>query len=133
MIPKLEKMYQTAMNYINIFQSKALQNLPKLFFFWFENKPSGNPAADFILSASKLEFLSGHVQCQPNMLIGAKTSQAFVSRIFFFKADAIKAYHSQVRRENNNERVFSQFFDCEYKNGHSLFTYLPTLLVHILF
>jgi hypothetical protein len=26
--------------YINIFQSKALQNLPK----WFENKQSGNPA-----------------------------------------------------------------------------------------
>jgi hypothetical protein len=35
---------QMAIKYINIFHSKALQNLPKLG-FWFENKPSGNPAA----------------------------------------------------------------------------------------
>jgi hypothetical protein len=31
-----------AIKYINIFESKALQNLPKLG-FWFENKQSGNP------------------------------------------------------------------------------------------
>jgi hypothetical protein len=31
-----------AIKYINIFQSKALQNFPK-WDFWFENKPSGNP------------------------------------------------------------------------------------------
>jgi hypothetical protein len=33
-----------AIKYINIFQSKALQNLPKLRIFCFEKKPSGNPA-----------------------------------------------------------------------------------------
>jgi hypothetical protein len=31
--------------YTNIFLSKALQNLPKLG-FWFENKPSGNPGGN---------------------------------------------------------------------------------------
>jgi hypothetical protein len=31
------------LKYINIFPSKALQNLPT-FGFWFEKKPSGNPA-----------------------------------------------------------------------------------------
>jgi hypothetical protein len=34
-----------AIKYINIFQSKALQNLPKMGFYWFENKLSGNPAS----------------------------------------------------------------------------------------
>jgi hypothetical protein len=29
--------------YTNFFHSKALQNVPKLEFLWFENKPSGNP------------------------------------------------------------------------------------------
>jgi hypothetical protein len=29
--------------YTNLFHSKALQNLPN-WDFWFENKPSGNPA-----------------------------------------------------------------------------------------
>jgi hypothetical protein len=34
-----------AIKYINLFQSKALKNLPKLGFFCFKNKkPSGNPA-----------------------------------------------------------------------------------------
>jgi hypothetical protein len=32
-----------AIKYIYIFPAKALQNLPKLGFFWFENEPSGNP------------------------------------------------------------------------------------------
>jgi hypothetical protein len=32
-----------AIKYTIIFHSKALQNLSKLY-FWFENKPSGNPA-----------------------------------------------------------------------------------------
>jgi hypothetical protein len=32
-----------AIKYIKIFQSKTLQNLPN-WDFWFENKPSGNPA-----------------------------------------------------------------------------------------
>jgi hypothetical protein len=36
------KILQMAIKYINIFQSKALQKLPKLR-FWFDNKPSGNP------------------------------------------------------------------------------------------
>jgi hypothetical protein len=31
-----------AIKYVNIFKSKALQNLPE-FEFLFENKPSGNP------------------------------------------------------------------------------------------
>jgi hypothetical protein len=31
--------------YASIFHTKALQNLPK-WDFWFENKPSGNPALD---------------------------------------------------------------------------------------
>jgi hypothetical protein len=33
---------QMGIKYTNIFHSKALQNLPKLD-FWFENIPSGNP------------------------------------------------------------------------------------------
>jgi hypothetical protein len=41
-ISNLHKIFQMAIKYINIFQSKTLQNLPKLG-FWFENKPSGNP------------------------------------------------------------------------------------------
>jgi hypothetical protein len=41
----LHKIFQMAIKYISIFQSKTLQNLPKLG-FWFENKPSGNPGAD---------------------------------------------------------------------------------------
>jgi hypothetical protein len=32
-----------AIKYANIFPSKALKHFPKLEFFWFENKPSGNP------------------------------------------------------------------------------------------
>jgi hypothetical protein len=35
-------MFPMAIKYINIFQFKALQNLPKLGFL-DENKPSGNP------------------------------------------------------------------------------------------
>jgi hypothetical protein len=34
--------------YTKIFHSKTLQNLPK-FGFWFENKPSGNPAFDWVM------------------------------------------------------------------------------------
>jgi hypothetical protein len=37
------KIFQMTVNHIHCFQSKALKNLPKLG-FWFENKPSGNPA-----------------------------------------------------------------------------------------
>jgi hypothetical protein len=40
-IPNGRKLYQMAVKYINIYQSKALQNLP--IFLGFENKPSGNP------------------------------------------------------------------------------------------
>jgi hypothetical protein len=39
-------MFQMAVKYINIFQSKALQYLPKIFIFWFENKPSGIPGVE---------------------------------------------------------------------------------------
>jgi hypothetical protein len=41
--------------YINIFQSKALQHLPKLGIFLFENKPSGNPGM-YILATAKSGF-----------------------------------------------------------------------------
>jgi hypothetical protein len=46
-----------AIKYINIFQSNALQNLPKLVFFWFENKPSGNPVPECLdaLNVSGIE------------------------------------------------------------------------------
>jgi hypothetical protein len=43
--PNVCKIVQMALKYLNMFQSKALQNLPKLEFL-FENKPSGNPAAN---------------------------------------------------------------------------------------
>jgi hypothetical protein len=45
--------------YVNIFQSKALKNLPKLG-FWFENKPSGNPGAASSRKG-RLSFLSCRV------------------------------------------------------------------------
>jgi hypothetical protein len=32
-----------SIKFINIFQSKALKNLPQFVIFGFENKPSGNP------------------------------------------------------------------------------------------
>jgi hypothetical protein len=38
------KIDQMVIKYTKIFHSKTLQNLPKFCFFWFENKPSGNPA-----------------------------------------------------------------------------------------
>jgi hypothetical protein len=43
-IPNRHKIFQMAIKYINIFQTKALQNLiyPN-WDFRFENKPSGNP------------------------------------------------------------------------------------------
>jgi hypothetical protein len=41
--PKYRKIFPTAINYINIFQSKALKIYPN-WNFLFENKPSGNPA-----------------------------------------------------------------------------------------
>jgi hypothetical protein len=43
-MPNVSKIFEMAIKYINIFQSKALENLPKLG-FWFKNKPSGNPAS----------------------------------------------------------------------------------------
>jgi hypothetical protein len=39
------KIDQIVIKYTKIFHSKTLQKLPKLGFFWFENKPSGNPGA----------------------------------------------------------------------------------------
>jgi hypothetical protein len=41
-MPNVRKIFQMAIKYINILQSKALKNLPKL--GCVENKPSGNPA-----------------------------------------------------------------------------------------
>jgi hypothetical protein len=41
-IPNVQRIFQMDMKCINIFQSKAFQNWPKLE-FWFENKPTGNP------------------------------------------------------------------------------------------
>jgi hypothetical protein len=37
-------MDQVSLKYSNIIHAKTLQNLPKIWIFWFENKPSGNPA-----------------------------------------------------------------------------------------
>jgi hypothetical protein len=45
MYQNLHKIFQIAIKYINIFLSKALQNLPKLEFM-VEKKPSGNPDHD---------------------------------------------------------------------------------------
>jgi hypothetical protein len=42
-IPNGRKISQTVIKYNRIFHSKALQIIPKLGDFWFENKPSGNP------------------------------------------------------------------------------------------
>jgi hypothetical protein len=42
--------------YTSIFHSKALQNLPKLEFFGFENKPSDNPAGQRLISEMFLTF-----------------------------------------------------------------------------
>jgi hypothetical protein len=39
-------MNQVFIKYTNIFHCKTLQNYPNLD-FWFENKPSGNPAPDW--------------------------------------------------------------------------------------
>jgi hypothetical protein len=39
---KARKIFQMAIKYSIVFESKDLQNLPK-WDFWFENKPSGNP------------------------------------------------------------------------------------------
>jgi hypothetical protein len=33
------------LKFTNIFHYKTLQNLPQIGIFWFENRPSGNPAA----------------------------------------------------------------------------------------
>jgi hypothetical protein len=44
-----------AIKYINIVQSKDLQNLPKLGFL-FENKPSGNPGANKEVNFFRLTF-----------------------------------------------------------------------------
>jgi hypothetical protein len=38
------KIFQMAIKYTSIFRSKVLQIYPN-WDFWFENKPSGNPAA----------------------------------------------------------------------------------------
>jgi hypothetical protein len=42
-IPNARQIFKMAIKYMDILQSKALQNLPRLG-FWLENKPSGNPA-----------------------------------------------------------------------------------------
>jgi hypothetical protein len=42
--PNVRKIFQMVIKYINIFQFKALKNLTQIRIFWFENKPSGNPA-----------------------------------------------------------------------------------------
>jgi hypothetical protein len=44
--PKCPENVPNGQKIINSFQSRALQNLPKLGIFGFENKPSGNPAAE---------------------------------------------------------------------------------------
>jgi hypothetical protein len=41
-IPNGREIFQMVVKYINIFHTKALQNIPK-FEFWYKNKPSGNP------------------------------------------------------------------------------------------
>jgi hypothetical protein len=43
------KIFQTAIKYTNIFQSKVLQNLPKFQIFRFENASSGNPGMEINL------------------------------------------------------------------------------------
>jgi hypothetical protein len=46
-----------AIKYTNTFQSKALQNLPNLD-FWFEKKPSGNPGVEQHGATQKPLFVS---------------------------------------------------------------------------
>jgi hypothetical protein len=53
-IPNILKVFQMALKYINIYQSEALKFFPN-WDFWFENKPSGNPA--YILYVCISEFV----------------------------------------------------------------------------
>jgi hypothetical protein len=46
-IPNVDKIFQIAIKYINIFQSLPYEIFPN-WEFWFENKPSGNPALEFV-------------------------------------------------------------------------------------
>jgi hypothetical protein len=42
-IPQSHKIFQIAIKYINTLTTQGPQKFTQ-FFFWFENKPSGNPA-----------------------------------------------------------------------------------------
>jgi hypothetical protein len=44
--PKWPKLFQMSIKYSNIFPSRALQNLPENWYFWFEKQPSGNPGTE---------------------------------------------------------------------------------------
>jgi hypothetical protein len=62
-----------SIKYINIFQSTALKNLPKLD-FWFENKSSGNPG-----------YLRGwRFETFGKWLFGAKSKKVFSLKIILF-------------------------------------------------
>jgi hypothetical protein len=45
-MPHGHKLYRVAVNYTNIFRSKAFRNITKLD-FWHENRPSGNPGQGY--------------------------------------------------------------------------------------
>jgi hypothetical protein len=38
--------YQITIKYTKIFRTMVFKNIPKLWFFWFANIPSGNPVGD---------------------------------------------------------------------------------------
>jgi hypothetical protein len=54
-------MDQVSIKSTNIFQWKFLQYLPKFGFFYFENKPSGNPGVEQFLANDVTSSLSDEI------------------------------------------------------------------------
>jgi hypothetical protein len=76
-IPNGREIFQKVIKYTNIFHKKALQNFPKLR-FWFKNKPSGNPAAGTLKMKITLDKKVSEVKkpgktqtCMPSMCLQA--------------------------------------------------------------
>jgi hypothetical protein len=64
-LPNGLNIFQMVIKYTNLFHSKALQNLPKLD-FWFENIPSGNPDVD--TSELRIKTPTKFVRIRPKRL-----------------------------------------------------------------
>jgi hypothetical protein len=120
--------------YNNIYHSKALQNLPEIWDFWFENKPSGNPALSCpreIESCSPLPPMRARVGAFVDDT-GYEGSDVFAALAFAVVVQIrldLKPATTYRRRKEETGR-YARFFLVQLPKNGKMYTKLPTKYVY---